>query len=181
MKSSPSLSGLAAGLCLLLAGMPADAQNHVDAARTAWEKAKADLGKAQDAYAKATEAYVKAVQTPAPVASPPPATPSIPTRTVNFVPPKMGGIGMVPSFRARVVVDGKALDWRSFSGLSSAPTVAVKAAPAKTLAYEVERVLNTQGLQGGAPTYRYDPLCKGNLAVKDVTSIAVQTGGCTVK
>lgn len=181
MKSSPSLSGLAAGLCLLLAAMPAAAQTNVDAARTAWEKAKADLGKAQDAYAKATEAYVKAVQTPAPVASPPPAAPAIPTRTVNFVPPKMGSMGMVPSFRARVLVDGKAHEWRSFSGVNSAPTVVVKAAPAKTLAYEVERVINTKGMQGGAPTYRYDPLCKANLAIKNVTSIAVQTGGCTVK
>ncbi len=181
MKSSKWLSGLAAGLCLLSVGMPADAQTSVDAARAAWEKAKADLGKAQDAYAKATEAYVKAVQTPAPVAAPSPAKPAIPTRTVNFVPPKMGGIGMVPSFRARVLVDGKAHEWARFSGTSSAPTVTMKAAPAKTLAYEVERVINTKGMQGGAPTYRYDPLCKANLAVKDVTSIAVQTGGCTVK
>lgn len=169
-------------IAALAAAPAARAQSNVDQAKVAWEKAKADLAKAQDAYDKATGAYIAAIKPP-PAPAPAPGGP--PSRAVVFAAPK-SEMGLIRVYQVRLTVDGAATGW-TYLRSTDANALTLKAAPTKSLSYEMRSVRTKGGSgMGGAgnqPAQTVtDTICSGSLTIKGQTAIAVDLNNrCTVK
>jgi hypothetical protein len=186
MTLSQRTLGAALAFAALFAAVTAaaetPAQANAEAARKAWIKAKDDLQKASGAYDKATEAYIKTL---APAAKPKPTPTPIPSgppqRLVVFTGPTQGlpaFMSLPINYQAQLTVDGKATGWNVVTN-----ELTFRVAPLRSLAYEVRRVTPKGGLSGGGrPEYQYVGVCKGNLAPKDKTTVAIDMNSrCAVR
>ncbi|MBI3373797.1 MAG: hypothetical protein HY017_18895 [Betaproteobacteria bacterium] len=157
-------------LCLL--AVPAicldAAAQSIDAARTARDKAKADLIRAQDAFDRADESYINALGG---AASKPTAKTAAPTPggtrpgTVTFSLSGSRAVMINPlDFRGRLIVDGQPGAWTQHA------SGAKEFVPMGTysLAYEVQ---NNERSDAINPQWK--TICNGNLPLKTATIVDV--------